>query len=54
MAGSFLIDPQGIILNRHVGLLNAETLRAKLAEVSLWAIPASQPVGVNAKHRIVR
>lgn len=35
MPGSFLIDPQGIIFYRHVGPLNAETLRAKLAELGL-------------------
>ena len=35
MPGSFLIDPQGVIFYRHVGPLNAETLRAKLAELGL-------------------
>ncbi|MEW5960886.1 MAG: redoxin domain-containing protein [Chloroflexota bacterium] len=35
MPGSFLIDPQGVIVYRHVGPLNDETLRAKLAALGL-------------------
>ena len=35
MPGSFIIDPHGVIVYRHVGPLNVETLRAKLAEVGL-------------------
>jgi peroxiredoxin len=35
MPGSFIIDPQGVIVYRHLGPLNVETLQAKLAELGL-------------------
>ena len=35
MPGSFLVDREGKIVYRHVGPMNAETLREKLAELGL-------------------